>query len=304
MSYTTATVVITTKNRRDELRKAITSTLAQTAKLELLVFDDGSTDGTADMVRKEFPDARVERGETSLGIIGARNHAVGLATHEIVFTIDDDCVFPSRLTVEQTLQDFDHPRIGAVAIPSMDVLRSTKVNSRAPKSEGHYLGSEFLGGVHAIRKTLFIALGRYRGYFYRQVEEGEFCMRMLDAGYVVRLGRADLVEHYESPVRHSPTIFFYQARNHILWAWYDVPMPHLPVHLAATTFNTLRDGTRKGYKLASLRGVLAGYGGIIHELGQRKPVSIQAYRFFRRMRASGPFQLDDIEPKLPAMKFV
>ena len=68
-----STVVITTKNRKDELRTALQSTLRQTVAVEILVFDDGSTDGTSQMVAAEFPQARLHRVEQSLGIIEARN---------------------------------------------------------------------------------------------------------------------------------------------------------------------------------------------------------------------------------------
>ena len=56
-----ASVVITTKNRQDELRVAIQSALKQTAHVEIIVVDDGSTDSTAEMVRREFPGVRLIR---------------------------------------------------------------------------------------------------------------------------------------------------------------------------------------------------------------------------------------------------
>jgi glycosyltransferase involved in cell wall biosynthesis len=46
-----ATVVITTKDRKGELRTAVQSAVEQTADPEVLVLDDGSTDGTAEMAR-------------------------------------------------------------------------------------------------------------------------------------------------------------------------------------------------------------------------------------------------------------
>ena len=58
-----ATVVITTRNRKELLRDAITSTLAQQEQVEIIVMDDASTDGTGEMVRAEFPMVRlVHRG--------------------------------------------------------------------------------------------------------------------------------------------------------------------------------------------------------------------------------------------------
>ena len=50
-----ATIVIVTKNRKEELRDAVLSALNQVGRLEILVIDDGSTDGTSEMIRAEFP---------------------------------------------------------------------------------------------------------------------------------------------------------------------------------------------------------------------------------------------------------
>ena len=69
-----ATVVIVTKNRKDDLRRALASTFRQAGvTFDVLVFDDASTDGTPDMVRTEFPQARLHVAEVSTGHIVHRN---------------------------------------------------------------------------------------------------------------------------------------------------------------------------------------------------------------------------------------
>jgi glycosyltransferase involved in cell wall biosynthesis len=94
MHYT-ATLLISTKDRKEELRCALESALTQTDVSEILVFDDGSSDGTGEMVRTQFASVRYERSERSLGIVAARNSAIRLARGSVVITIDDDCVFQS-----------------------------------------------------------------------------------------------------------------------------------------------------------------------------------------------------------------
>jgi len=49
-----ASVIITTKNRREDLLKAVESAMLQRALLEVIVIDDGSTDGTAEELQKRF----------------------------------------------------------------------------------------------------------------------------------------------------------------------------------------------------------------------------------------------------------
>ena len=136
---TSATVVITTKNRKEELPpRRLRSALAQTAQPEVLVMDDASTDGTATLVRQEFPQVRLESSEHSLGYIRQRNRAARLANGAVLFSIDDDAVFSSNKVIEQTLRDFDHPCVGAVAIPFVDVNKSPTEHHRSPSADGIY----------------------------------------------------------------------------------------------------------------------------------------------------------------------
>ena len=49
-------IIIPTYNRRDFLREAIRSVLEQSFRdFELIVVDDGSDDGTREMIQREFP---------------------------------------------------------------------------------------------------------------------------------------------------------------------------------------------------------------------------------------------------------
>ena len=115
-----ASVIIATRNRKEELQIALSSALGQTVRPEVVVIDDGSTDGTAHNVRANFPSVRLERSETSQGYIVQRNRGAHLAKGRILFSIDDDAEFSTPRIVEQTLRDFDDPRIGAVAIPYLE----------------------------------------------------------------------------------------------------------------------------------------------------------------------------------------
>src|SRR5262245_20418497 len=92
-----ATIIISSKNRADDLRRTVTSSLQQSVNLEVLVLDDGSTDDTSDVIRNEFPHVKLHRFEQSLGYIVRRNQGASLASAPIVFSIDDDAIFSSPL---------------------------------------------------------------------------------------------------------------------------------------------------------------------------------------------------------------
>lgn len=93
-------VIIPTYNRRDFVREAIASVLAQTYQdFELIVIDDGSTDGTAEVVR-EFPCAHYLFQENR-GVSAARNAGVALSRGALVAFLDSDDLWQPRKLATQ-----------------------------------------------------------------------------------------------------------------------------------------------------------------------------------------------------------
>jgi glycosyltransferase involved in cell wall biosynthesis len=296
-----ATVVISTKNRREDLARLLPTVLAQTADCEILVVDDGSTDGTAEMVRSDFPGVRLERSERSLGYIVQRSRAAELARAPIVVSLDDDAVLPSPQTVEQTLDDFDHARIGAVAIPFVDARPTGDVPlQRAPDTEGRWLTASYIGTAHAVRRDVFLQVGGYRESLIHQVEEPDFCLRMLAAGFVTRIGRADPLLHLESPRRNFSRLLTLTARNELLKGWHNVPMPYLPVRWAKVLATCAILAVRWRAPGALLRGVWLGVRDSWRLRSARDPVPRSVYRVDHDIRKRGPLRLEQVESRLPS----
>lgn len=87
------TVVIPTKDRRNGVLTAIESVLAQTYRnWQLVVVDDGSTDGTAEAIQPFLTDSRIEliRREQAGGVSAARNAGLAQARGEYVAYLDSD----------------------------------------------------------------------------------------------------------------------------------------------------------------------------------------------------------------------
>ena len=294
-----ASVVITTKNRRDELSAAIASALTQSAQPEVLVIDDGSTDGTSDMVRADFPAVRLERSTESLGYIVQRNRAARLASGQIVFSLDDDAEFSTPRVVKQTLEDFDDPRIGAVAVPYVEPKKVNRLMQSQPNTSSTWITDSFVGTTHAVRRDLFLAHGGYREPLFHQGEENDFAVRLLDAGYVVRLGRSDPILHWESPKRDFRRMDFYGPRNSILFQWQNAPLGFLPLGLVVTTVNCLRWSMKPARFWVRFQGVCTGY----RDCGRlaRRPVRPETYRLWRQLRSKGPTPLASVLHYLPAL---
>ncbi|MCG6962567.1 MAG: glycosyltransferase [Acidobacteria bacterium] len=86
-------VVIAAYDDRERLHECLLSVSRQRdpdGNTEIIVVDDGSTDGTADMVRREHPAVRLVTGDNR-GAEVARNRGVDEARGEIVAFIDSDC---------------------------------------------------------------------------------------------------------------------------------------------------------------------------------------------------------------------
>ncbi|MCE2882690.1 MAG: glycosyltransferase family 2 protein [Planctomycetaceae bacterium] len=87
-------VVIVSFNTRDLLRDALRSLPAAAGprRLETIVVDNRSSDGSADMVEREFPEVRLVRATENLGFAGANNLAFALARAPFVYCLNPDTV--------------------------------------------------------------------------------------------------------------------------------------------------------------------------------------------------------------------
>jgi glycosyltransferase involved in cell wall biosynthesis len=91
-------VVIPTYDRIETLPRSLDSVINQTfSDWELIVVDDGSTDGTDEMILRDYPAVRLHRQENA-GVSAARNAGVALVSGEwIAFLDSDDAWLPEKL---------------------------------------------------------------------------------------------------------------------------------------------------------------------------------------------------------------
>lgn len=95
-------VIIAAKNAAETIGRAIISALREPETAEVIVVDDGSSDGTGDASRKADDGSgrlTIARFEVNKGPAAARNHAISISTAPVLAILDaDDFFFPGRLS--------------------------------------------------------------------------------------------------------------------------------------------------------------------------------------------------------------
>ncbi|MGY5008786.1 bifunctional polysaccharide deacetylase/glycosyltransferase family 2 protein [Streptomyces sp. 900105755] len=111
-------VIVPAYNEKECIANTLESLAQSTHPIEVIVVDDGSTDGTSEIARAAadklgMPNVRVIRQENA-GKPAALNNGVRNASYDIVVMMDGDTVFEPD-TVRHLVQPFADPEVGAVA---------------------------------------------------------------------------------------------------------------------------------------------------------------------------------------------
>ncbi|MFI8949064.1 bifunctional polysaccharide deacetylase/glycosyltransferase family 2 protein [Streptomyces sp. NPDC053750] len=107
-------VIVPAYNEKECIESTLRSLAQSTHPIEIIVVDDGSTDGTADIAESMgLPNVRVVR-QANAGKPAALNNGVRHARYDIVVMMDGDTVFEAD-TVRHLVQPFADPGVGAVA---------------------------------------------------------------------------------------------------------------------------------------------------------------------------------------------
>jgi cellulose synthase/poly-beta-1,6-N-acetylglucosamine synthase-like glycosyltransferase/peptidoglycan/xylan/chitin deacetylase (PgdA/CDA1 family) len=107
-------VVVPAYNEKEGIEAAVRSLVASRHPVEVVVVDDGSTDGTADIVEAlGLPQVTVIRQENA-GKPAALNTGIRAARHDLVVLVDGDTRFEPE-TVGRLVQPFADPAVGAVS---------------------------------------------------------------------------------------------------------------------------------------------------------------------------------------------
>jgi GT2 family glycosyltransferase len=196
------TLAILAYNRRDALRDTLHRMLEEldypADRLEPIVVDNASTDGTVEMLAAEFPQARVMRSERNLGA-PAWNRAFAAATGDWVLILDDDC----------HLEPPDLARAVAAAEANDADLVSFRVRSGVEPGyrfdEAYATGLlSYWGCAALLSRRAVEVVGGYDPNIFIWGNELELTMRLLDAGLRHLLLPDVVAVHMKAPPPRGP----------------------------------------------------------------------------------------------------
>jgi GT2 family glycosyltransferase len=186
---------------------------------EIILVDDGSTDGTREWLQTLSPPCRVVLNERNLGFAATCNRGAGVATGEFLVFLNNDLVLQPHW-LEPMLAGLAQPGFGAMGNVQLRVdngaldhagLRVTPqgkivhVQSLPPDAGGRLL---MVPGVTAaclmIRRAVFQSAGQFDPEFINGGEDVDLCFRLQALGLKCGVATASVVRHHVSAAR-GPT---------------------------------------------------------------------------------------------------
>ncbi len=200
---------------------------------EVIVADDGSTDGTAELLAREVPRARVVRLDANRGFATAANRGVAEARGRIILLLNSDALVEAGALRALAAAFDDDPRLGVAgarllnddgtpqwsggrtptlawmigAVSGLGRFARFIRGTRPPAREVDWVS----GAAMAFRAMVWRDAGPLSERFRFYCQDLEFCLRARDAGWRVRvveearvthaLGRTIAAAH---PRRHDP----------------------------------------------------------------------------------------------------
>ncbi len=154
-------VCIANWNCREVLRGCLESLLDQDqgVRLEVIVIDNASTDGAAEMVAREFPEVVLHVNPANLGFARANNQAAARAHGRYLFFLNNDTVIPAGALRRLIAYADAHPEVGMIGPRLTNAKGQTQVSYRMRPSMG-----TLLHRTHLLRWTGMFrrAYRRYR----------------------------------------------------------------------------------------------------------------------------------------------
>jgi GT2 family glycosyltransferase len=229
-----ASIIIVTYNNAAHILPCLQAIQQETSlPIEIIVWDNDSQDGTADLISQHFPGVNLIHSQENVGFAAANNHAAVPAQADVlVFLNPDTLIQPGWLPpLLQTLAQ--HSEIGAVTPQLLFAQSPERINACGNSvylsgvTYCLYLGRPSLtsddlmavgalsGAAFAMKKGLFAELGGFEESFFMYFEDTDLSLRLRQDGYGVTAVPTSRIYHDYEP-KFSPQKVYYLERNRYL----------------------------------------------------------------------------------------
>lgn len=283
-------VILLTMNQREITLRCLESFRdVRSPRHSIVVWDNGSEDGTVDAVRDAFPEVKVHWSPTNLGVAGGRNAAAALAIatfkpSHLLFIDNDNVVLPDFL--DALLQPFlEDDRIGQThpkMLMQSDPQRIAGVGAEIRFWTGYCGGIGhgeldtgqydkpmlcLAGGHFLVSVTAFEKIGGFDEQFNPYLHEDfDFALRIQKAGYKNLMVPQSVIYHLGSRVpfrdnRYSAKYVRLKARNWIRFLRkHATPREQLMFYVFGVPYSVMRAVVREGRRgnLRALQGIFGG----------------------------------------------
>ncbi len=227
---TDLSILILTLNSKSYLRDCLNSIRAfpPAATYEIWVADNGSNDGTVEMLEAQYPEVRIIRNTSNLGFTKPTNQLLNAASGEFLLLLNPDTVLTEDCFTPQL--DFlkENPQVG-ISIPKVLNKDGTfqkqcrRGEARPIEVIGYILGLGQLfpknrklngylqswlpedqvaevkavsGSCMFIRRKTWEEVGPFDERFFAYQEDSDYCMRAREAGWKVMYVPLSQIIHY------------------------------------------------------------------------------------------------------------
>jgi GT2 family glycosyltransferase len=266
-------VVIATRNRGPELVGTLARLRALEERPPIVVVDNGSTDGTAELVRAGHPEVRVVGLRRNRGGAARTVGARLVDSPYVAFSDDDSWWAPGALGRAAELLD-RHPRLAVLAArvlvgpdrrydPVCDEMAHSPLGRAADLPGPSVLGFIACGAV--VRRSAFLEVGGFHARLGVGGEEELLSVDLAARGWGLAYVDEVVAHHHPSPSRDPSGRRRVQVRNALWSAWLRRPLggaARQTAHFAALALH--QPGASSGLLLAML--------GLPWVLRERRPV--------------------------------
>jgi GT2 family glycosyltransferase len=231
-------VVIITRERREDVVRAVRSVLADIGPYDSVhVLENGCVELSTEGLDALFPDVQWHREPENLGVPGGRNRLVELSSEPVVAFVDDDATLePGSLNAVRSAFDADE-MLGAVAFriddPATGLPRSHEYPFRGTSDvDVDRPATYFVGAGFALRRRAIDEVGEFDDRLFYALEELDWSFAAIGAGWKLRYVPSARVVHHASPAgRPTGQKVYFMVRHRIVVAYKWLPLRYAVSHM-------------------------------------------------------------------------